>query len=294
LSFSLLKKICPFSQVSYFKSEFSLNIYTKDVERIKDDDSARLITNTKGLIGKYLTVGAESEVNLSNDMRRAIEILVAEGEQRDKQNLLTALDAAQNDAVVIMALGAFPRFLTSHYYDSWRNEENDTDDVKISHRISVLDKTSTRLVVRNLTLLDQAIASFDRSIISTRAYGNEGQWLSLLLTSVECVPVMVSLSTASKDRPGFPLIYVNTAFEVTTGYLRKDIVGRNCRFLQRGKGEPEAVKLLADALRDAQPVKVPITNFRRDGTEFSNLLAMKPIFDENGEQFHHSICNMQY
>jgi hypothetical protein len=58
-----------------------------------------LITNTKGLIGKYLTVGAESEVNLSNEMRRAIEILVAEGEQRDKQNLLTALDAAQNDAV---------------------------------------------------------------------------------------------------------------------------------------------------------------------------------------------------
>jgi PAS domain S-box-containing protein len=103
---------------------------------------------------------------------------------------------------------------------------------------------------------------------------------------------MVSLSTASKDRPGFPLIYVNTAFEVTTGYLRKDIVGRNCRFLQRGKGEPEAVKLLADALRDAQPVKVPITNFRRDGTEYSNLLAMKPIFDENGEQFQHSIYNI--
>ena len=45
----------------------------------------------------------------------------------------------------------------------------------------------------------------------------------------------------------------------------------------------ESISRLSNALREAQPVKVVITNFRENGKPFRNMLAMKPIFDQNGE-----------
>ena len=32
-----------------------------------------------------------------------------------------------------------------------------------------------------------------------------------------------------------------------------------------------------------RPLKVAITNWRKDGTAFRNLLAIKPIMDQNGD-----------
>jgi PAS domain S-box-containing protein len=109
-----------------------------------------------------------------------------------------------------------------------------------------------------------------------------GSWLASMLVNVETLPVCVSIATATKQRLGFPLVYVNAAFEKTTGYLRSEIIGQNCRFLQANKAEPEAIIRLTNALRDAKPIRLAITNYRKDGIPFKNLLAMKPIFDENG------------
>lgn len=55
------------------------------------------------------------------------------------------------------------------------------------------------------------------------------------------------------------------------------------RFLQNGPDlEPDQIAALSKALREAKPVKVALTNYRKDGTKFKNLLAMKPIFDSEG------------
>ena len=63
---------------------------------------------------------------------------------------------------------------------------------------------------------------------------------------------------------------------------------QNCRFLQKGRiegheSEVESVARLTEALREAKPLKVAITNWRKDGTAFRNLLAIKPIMDQNGD-----------
>jgi PAS domain S-box-containing protein len=84
-----------------------------------------------------------------------------------------------------------------------------------------------------------------------------------------------------------PLVYVNASFEKMTGYDRREILGHNCRFLQYGNeaghvSEVDSVKRLTAALKEGKAVKVAITNFRKDGTPFRNLLAMKPIFDTDG------------
>lgn len=129
-------------------------------------------------------------------------------------------------------------------------------------------------------IVSQAMRSVDKSELNELLLS--GDWLSGLMASVEDLPLCVSLATARNDRPGFPLVYVNKAFESTTLYSREEIVGHNCKFLQTNKSEPEQILKMTKALKSAQPVKVVLTNKRKDGTEFINMLAMKPVFDDQG------------
>ena len=41
-----------------------------------------------------------------------------------------------------------------------------------------------------------------------------------------------SISITDPNQPDDPLVYVNPAFERTTGYAAEEVLGRNCRFLQ--------------------------------------------------------------
>lgn len=82
--------------------------------------------------------------------------------------------------------------------------------------------------------------------------------------------------------PDNPIVYVNEAFARMTGYPPEEVLGRNCRFLQRGVGDPHAIAAMRDAIRDLRPVAVTVTNARRDGTEFENEVHIAPVRDEHG------------
>ena len=87
--------------------------------------------------------------------------------------------------------------------------------------------------------------------------------LANVFASVENLHFCVFFATARRDRPGFFLVYVNKAFEMATGYKREEIIGRNCSFL---RSESSEIDLMTRALATAHPVKVAITNRRKDGT----------------------------
>jgi two-component system NtrC family sensor kinase len=83
-----------------------------------------------------------------------------------------------------------------------------------------------------------------------------------------------------------PLIYINESFETISGYSADEVLGRNCRFLQRDDRDQPAVQILRDAIRKRESCKVILRNYRKDGTLFWNELFMSPIFDESGELTH--------
>lgn len=57
----------------------------------------------------------------------------------------------------------------------------------------------------------------------------------------------------------------------------------NARFLQEGPDcKPQAIFKMQYALRTCSPSKSVVTNYRRDGSAFRNLLTMKPVFDRRG------------
>lgn len=67
-----------------------------------------------------------------------------------------------------------------------------------------------------------------------------------------------------------------------TGYLKEEVLGHNCRFLQGEDTDPKEVQKLRDAIRVGKPVSTRLLNYRKDGTPFWNLLTMTPIRDASG------------
>ena len=84
-----------------------------------------------------------------------------------------------------------------------------------------------------------------------------------------------------------PLVWVNPAFERTTGYRAADVVGTNCRFLQGPGTDPAAVQRIRDGLREGGTITETLLNYRADGTAFWNNLVISPIHDADGNLTHH-------
>lgn len=80
-----------------------------------------------------------------------------------------------------------------------------------------------------------------------------------------------------------PIVYVNAAFERTTGYARSAVIGRNCRFLQGEDTRKDDVDRLRRAVEQGRDMSVDIQNYRADGKPFLNRLIIAPITDADGE-----------
>ena len=82
------------------------------------------------------------------------------------------------------------------------------------------------------------------------------------------------------------------AFENLTMYNKNEILYKKCNFLQSSKTENHQIELLIDSLQHAKPIKIALTNIKKDGTEFFNLLALKPIFNMDG--IYSYVIGIQY
>lgn len=83
-----------------------------------------------------------------------------------------------------------------------------------------------------------------------------------------------------------PIIYVNDAFMRITGYGRDEIVGRNCRFLQRFDRNQAGVSTIRQGLASGSDVHVVLRNYRKDGSQFWNDLYISPVLGSCGTVTH--------
>ena len=96
----------------------------------------------------------------------------------------------------------------------------------------------------------------------------------------------LSFTISDPRLPDNPLVFVNPAFERTTGYRRDEVQGLNCRFLQGPDTDPAAVQAVRDALASREHRTITLLNYRKDGSAFWNELAVSPVFDAAGELTH--------
>jgi len=92
----------------------------------------------------------------------------------------------------------------------------------------------------------------------------------------------VAMVLSDPRLPDTPIVYVNDAFERTTGYARALVIGRNCRFLQGERTDPDHVAALREGIAEGREVTVDILNYRADGSTFRNRLLVAPVHDAGG------------
>jgi PAS domain S-box-containing protein len=93
---------------------------------------------------------------------------------------------------------------------------------------------------------------------------------------------VTGITLSDPDQEDNPLVYANAAFERITGYHRKDILGRNCRFLHEGDADQEGIDEIRRAIAAQESTTVTLRNYRRDGTLFFNRFTLQPLFDREG------------
>ena len=68
-----------------------------------------------------------------------------------------------------------------------------------------------------------------------------------------------------------PIVYVNPAFEALTAYSKKDIIGKDPRFLHQEDHQQAGLDKVREAIRDGHSTTVTIRNYRRNIQQnFSN------------------------
>jgi PAS domain S-box-containing protein len=95
-----------------------------------------------------------------------------------------------------------------------------------------------------------------------------------------------SIVITDPKQPDDPLVYVNPAFERTTGYPAEEALGRNCRFLQGEDHDQPALEELRTAIHEERHCTVVLRNYRKDGTMFWNELSVYPVRNETGHMIN--------
>ena len=98
---------------------------------------------------------------------------------------------------------------------------------------------------------------------------------------VGCRDAILPMAISDPRLPDNPIVYVNPAFEMLTGYARDEVLGRNCRFLQGPMTDEADVARVREAIRMRAKVSVDLLN-RKDGSPFWNRLLITPVSDADG------------
>lgn len=85
------------------------------------------------------------------------------------------------------------------------------------------------------------------------------------------------MTITDPHRSDNPIVFANDAFLRLTGYVRSEVEGRNCRFLQGADTDPGAAARIRHALSAGRDIGLDILNYRKDGTPFWNALSISPI-----------------
>lgn len=97
-----------------------------------------------------------------------------------------------------------------------------------------------------------------------------------------------ALCVSDVQAPDQPIIFVNDKFLETTGYLREDIVGVNCRFLQGPDTDDNVTQEMRNCIDAGREFRGRVLNYSKQGKKMWNDLVMSPVKDANGKVTHYT------
>lgn len=83
-----------------------------------------------------------------------------------------------------------------------------------------------------------------------------------------------------------PIVYASDGLLRMTGYRRREIMYKNCRFLQGICTDTETTHQIRESAALGRETVELIVNYRKDGTPFWNLLFICPLFERGNLRYH--------
>ena len=128
--------------------------------------------------------------------------------------------------------------------------------------------------------VDQAHRAYDDSPQRFR-YRNFSDLFSGVLFEQAMAQTRMAICLSDPGRDDNPIVFANRAFLELTGYPEREVVGRNCRFLQGPGTDRAMVAQIREALQAEEVAVVELLNYRKDGTPFWNALHLGPVYGED-------------
>ena len=87
--------------------------------------------------------------------------------------------------------------------------------------------------------------------------------------------------------PGYPIVYVNSAFCEMTGYGPHEVMGQSPSLLQGPKTDPTVLQSLKDDVSQGNLFHGQAVNYRKDGSEFMMEWKIAPIRNQEEQITHY-------
>ena len=97
----------------------------------------------------------------------------------------------------------------------------------------------------------------------------------------------------SEAGPGYPIIYVNSAFCELTGYGPHEVMGKSPSMLQGPETDPAVLKRLNLDLAEGRLFYGKAINYRKDGSQFMMEWKIAPIRNEDSVITHYLAIQRQ-
>src|SRR6476469_1466794 len=97
---------------------------------------------------------------------------------------------------------------------------------------------------------------------------------STIIATTNC-SVLVTDATVSHH----PIVYVNPAFLLLTGYTEQEMIGQTMSILTGPDTDRASMEKLAMALQDGRACRVRLCHYRKNGTTFWNDVSLSPVKD---------------
>ncbi|XP_050105851.1 phototropin-2-like isoform X3 [Malus sylvestris] len=127
---------------------------------------------------------------------------------------------------------------------------------------------------------------FESSARNSEDSNHGGEMGNIPRVSNELIAALSTLQqtfvVSDATKPDCPIVYASSGFFGMTGYSSKEVIGRNCRFLQGPETDRDEVSKIRDAVKTGKSYCGRLFNYKKDGTPFWNLLTIAPIKDEQG------------
>ncbi|KAG5604190.1 hypothetical protein H5410_025682 [Solanum commersonii] len=167
-------------------------------------------------------------------------------------------------------------------------------DVEGPCEASDQEKTKASVAVNNIMSVLANYSELNGRLVSDRRCCQSGTSLLSASLNISFGRIKQSFVLTDAHLPDMPIVYASDAFLKLTGakagpffssigFLRHEVLGRNCRFLSGEDTERGTQFQIKQCIQNEQPCTVHILNYRKDGTLFWNFLHISPIRSASGK-----------